>query len=43
MMTALDDDVAANENADLDRDVDDEPSVTPARSRPAPRGRAAAA
>ena len=39
----MDDDGAANENAHLDRDVDDEPSVTPARSRPAPRGRAAAA
>ena len=39
----VDDDGAANENAHLDRDVDDEPSVTPARSRPAPRGRAAAA
>ena len=39
----VDDNGAANENAHLDRDVDDEPSVTPARSRPAPRGRAAAA
>jgi ParB family transcriptional regulator, chromosome partitioning protein len=38
-----DDDGAANGNAHLDRGVDDEPSVTPARSRPAPRGRAAAA
>ncbi|RBP05211.1 ParB family chromosome partitioning protein, partial [Roseiarcus fermentans] len=37
------DDGAADENAHLDRDVDDEPSVTPARSRPAPRGRSAAA
>jgi len=39
----VDDDGAANENAHLDRDVDDEPPVTPARSRPAPRRRAAAA
>jgi ParB family chromosome partitioning protein len=39
----VDDDGAANENAHLDRDIDDELSVTPARSRPAPRGRAAAA
>jgi len=39
----VDDNGAANENAHLDRDADNEPSVTPARSRPAPRGRAAAA
>jgi ParB family transcriptional regulator, chromosome partitioning protein len=38
-----DDDDIANENARLDRDVDDEPSVTPARSRTAPSRRAAAA
>ena len=39
----VDDDGAANENAHLDRGVDDAPPVTTARSRRAPRGRAAAA
>jgi len=39
----VEDDGAANENARPDCGVDDEPSVTPVRSRAAPHGRVAAA